>query len=75
MLGLAVEGGEIAASAAGDENLFPRLFGALDDGHAPAAFAGLDRAQQAGGTGAENQDVKVVGRHVAKKASDSIRMP
>ena len=49
----AVQVGEIAASAAGDEDFFAGAFGVVEHHHAAAALAGGECAHQAGGAGAQ----------------------
>ena len=49
--------GEIAAPAAGDQNLFPDSIAAFDDQHAPAALAGLDGAHQARGAATDDNHI------------------
>ena len=50
--------GEVAAAAAGDQDLLADAVGVLDHQHAPAALAGGDRAHQAGGAAADDQRVE-----------------
>ncbi len=52
--------GEITASAAGDENLFPDALGMLKNGYPASALPGLDRAHQTGGASAENDGIVVL---------------
>ena len=66
IFGLAMQIGEIAAASAGDKDLLGDAVSTLKNGDAPAAFASFDGAQEAGGTGAENDDIKVVGHEIAK---------
>ena len=61
ILGLAVEVGEVAAAAAGDENLLAQAVGVFEHGDAASALAGLDGAHQARCAAAENQCVEVMG--------------
>jgi hypothetical protein len=56
----AMEVCEIAAASAGDKDLLARAIGPFQDCDAPAAFAGLDSAHQAGGSGAQNYGIKFV---------------
>ena len=56
---LAVNVGEITASAAGDQDFLPHAIGMLKHGDAPPAFAGFDRTKKSRGPGAKNQSVKV----------------
>jgi len=53
--------GEVAAPAAGDQDLRARLRGMVEQQHAPTAPPGADRAHQAGRAGAE--DDHVIGCH------------
>jgi hypothetical protein len=52
--------GEIAAAAAGDENFLPDAIGMFKHRDAPPAFAGLNRAEESLCTPAKNQSVKVM---------------
>ena len=52
-----MEVGEVAAAAAGDEDLLAGAVGVFEDEGAAAAAAGLDGAHEAGGAGAEDEDV------------------
>ena len=54
MFRLAVDIGEVASAAAGDEDLLARAVGVLDDGDAASAFTSLRRAHQPGGAAAKN---------------------
>src|SRR5713226_6478858 len=56
---LAMNVGEITAPSAGDENLLPYSIGMLEHGDTPSAFAGLNRAEEAGGTAPKHQGIKV----------------
>ena len=67
-----MEIGEIAAAAAGDEDLFAGPRGALEDGDAAAAFSGFDGAQQAGGSRAENQCIVLVVHFVKIRAAQAL---
>ena len=58
---LTVQVGEVAAAAAGNQNLFADTFGAFENGYAASALASLDGAHEAGCASAENDDVDVVG--------------
>ena len=51
--------GEVAASAAGDQNLFSDALGPLQHGHAPSALAGLNGAHQTGRATAENDYIEL----------------
>jgi hypothetical protein len=51
---------EIAASSAGDEDLFARAIREFQDRDAPAAFARLDRAHQPRGSRAQNYCIEFV---------------
>jgi hypothetical protein len=55
-----VQVGEVAAPAAGHEDLLAHAVGALEHQHAAAAPAGFDGAHQAGGAGPDDDDVEVV---------------
>ena len=50
--------GEVAAASAGDEDLLAGAIGELDDENAAAAAAGVDGAHEAGGSCAEDEDVR-----------------
>ena len=50
--------GEVAASAAGDPDLFADCFVAFEDGHRPAPLTRFDSAHQAGRARTDNHDVK-----------------
>jgi hypothetical protein len=52
--------GEVAAAAAGDENLFAQAVGALEDGDAASTFAGFDGAHKAGGASAKDQCIETM---------------
>jgi hypothetical protein len=52
ILRAAMEISEIATASAGDQDLFACAIGALQDYDAPTARTGLNRAHQAGGSGA-----------------------
>ncbi len=58
IVGLAVDIREIAATAAGDEDLFPEPVGMLQNRDAASALARLDGAHQASRAAAENQRVE-----------------
>ena len=64
ILGPAVEVGEVAATAAGDENFFAEPVGVVEDGDAASALAGFDGAHQARCAAAENQCVEVMSHGV-----------
>ena len=53
--------GEIAAAAAGDQDLLADSFRALQHKHMPAALARLDSAHEAGSPAAEHDDIKFLG--------------
>jgi hypothetical protein len=52
-----VKVGEIAAAAAGDQNLLADSVRAFDHQDAPATLAGFHGTDQAGGAGSQNDDV------------------
>jgi hypothetical protein len=58
---MAMEIGEIAAPAAGDENLLANPVGALEDRDASPALSRLDGAHQPSRAAAKDQCVKSVG--------------
>jgi len=51
--------GKVAASAAGDQNLFADALSALQHGHAPSALAGLNGAHKAGRSAAKNDYIEL----------------
>jgi dolichol kinase len=53
--------GEVAASASGDEDLFPESVCVIEYGDAAATLAGFDGAHQSGGASAENEGVEGMG--------------
>ena len=57
----AVKVGEVAASAAGDQNFFAQAVGVFEHRDAAAALAGFDGAHQAGCAAAENECIEGVG--------------
>ncbi len=63
----AVQVGEVAAPAAGDQDLFADALGPLQHGHAAPAPAGFNGAHQAGCSAAENDHVKTLHRKRARK--------
>ena len=60
IFGLAMEIGEVAAAATGDEDLLAESVGSLENGDTAAALTGFDGAHQTGGAAAEDQSVKGV---------------
>ena len=56
--GTGVEIGKVAATAAGDANLFAELVIVLDQEDASAALSSHRRAHHAGGTSADDDDVE-----------------
>ena len=60
---LAVNVGEVAAAAAGDEDLLARAIGVLEDGDAASALARFDGAHQSGGAGTKNDCVEAMRGH------------
>ncbi len=56
---LAMNVGEIATPPAGDEDFLADAIGMLEHGDTPPAFASLDRAEEASGTAAKHQRIKV----------------
>ena len=60
VLGAGVEVGEVAAAAAGDEDFLAGFVGVVDEEDAGVAATGLDGAQEAGGSGSEDDDVEGV---------------
>jgi len=57
---LAVKVGEIAASAAGDQDFLSEAIGVFEDGDAAAALAGFDGAHQSGRAASENECIEGV---------------
>jgi hypothetical protein len=62
ILWFGVKVGEIATTAAGNQDFFADAVGMLYDGYAAASLAGLKCAKQPGCAGAEDQDVKGTGQ-------------
>jgi hypothetical protein len=60
ILRVAIQIGEIAASAAGDQNLFAGTLAALQNGHTAPAFAGFDGAEESRGSRAKHYSIKFV---------------
>ena len=56
----AMDIGEVAAAAAGDEDFLPRGLGMVEHEDAPAPPARPHGAEQAGGTGAEHHDIEIL---------------
>ena len=68
ILGLAVQIGEIAAPAAGDEDLLANAIGVLQHGDPAATLAGFDGTHQSGCAAAENNYVEgLVGQVISFK--------
>ncbi len=61
ILGRAVDVGEIAAPATGNQDLLSRTLSAFQQGHSPTPLARLDCAHQTRGAGPQNQDVVSLG--------------
>ena len=59
VFGAGADVGEVAAAAAGDEDLVAGLVGVVEEEDAAAAAAGFEGGHQAGGAGAEDDDVEV----------------
>src|SRR4051812_43172489 len=59
VLRAAMQVGEVATPAAGDQNLFADALGVLQHRHVPTALARFDSAHQTGRTAAENQHIQV----------------
>src|ERR1700674_818296 len=55
-----MKGREIAAASARDQDLLAHAIGAFQDNDVPTAFAGLDRAHQSRGSGAQNYSIEFV---------------
>ncbi len=60
ILRLAMDVGEVAAASAGDEDFLADAVGVFEDGDATAALGGFDGAEQAGGAGADYQNVELM---------------
>ena len=58
--------GEVAASAAGDQDFLPYAFGSFDYRDPPSALASLQGAHQACGAAAEHQRVKLQVHQIAR---------
>ena len=63
VFGATVEVGEVAAASAGDEDLLARAFGVLEDGSTRVRAAGVDGADESGGTCAEDDRVEGMRGH------------
>ena len=59
VFGFGADVGEVAAAAAGDEDLFAGAVGVVEEEDAAASFAGFDGGHQAGGACAEDHYVKL----------------
>jgi len=59
IFGRAMKIGEVGAAAAGDEDFAANAVVAFENGDAAAAFAAFGSAKEAGGTGAEDEDVEL----------------
>ncbi len=57
VFGRGVEVGEVGAASAGDENFGAGAVGVVEDEGAAVALAGFDGGHEAGGAGAEDDDV------------------
>ena len=57
ILRLAMKVGEVAAASAGNKDFFADFFGAFEEQDTAAAFGGFSGAEEAGGAGAEDEDV------------------
>jgi len=58
IFGSGVKVGEVAAASAGNEDFFADAVGVFEERDATAASAGLEGAEETGGTSAEDQDVE-----------------
>ena len=54
----AAQVGEVAAAAAGNDDLLARFVGMIDQQHLATPLAGPERAHQASGAGADNRDIE-----------------
>ena len=61
--------GEVAASAAGDEDFFADAVGVIEKGDAASALAGFDCAHESCGACAEDYGVEGLGDGVGQRAS------
>ena len=52
--------GEVATPATGDENFLADLIGPFENRYTAAALAGFDRAEEPGSAGAEHESIKFV---------------
>jgi hypothetical protein len=76
----AAEVGEVAAPAAGDEDLLARLVRVVEQQHAPAALARAQGGEHPGRSGAEDDDIEVAHAAAASPAmarpiASATRMP
>jgi hypothetical protein len=63
IFGRSVKVSEIATTATGNEDFFADAVGVLEYGDAAAAFACFESAEEAGGAGAEHQNIKGTGQN------------
>jgi len=71
ILRLAMNVGEVAASAAGDEDFLADAVGVFEDGDAAATLARFDGAQQAGSAAADYQNVKFLRQDFPRAVPES----
>src|SRR5579863_2406996 len=74
VFGLAIKIGEIAASAAGDEDFLAGFVGSLENRDAAAALSGFDGAEETRGSRSEDQGVEVVGHLMERTAWNYTRL-
>ena len=58
VFGAGMEIGEVGAASSGDEDFFSRFVGVVDEEDAVSAMSGEGGAEEAGGTGSEDDDVE-----------------
>src|SRR5438477_9756969 len=65
--------GEIAAAAAGNEDLLSDPIGVLEHNHAPASPPGFDGAHQSGGAGACYDDIELLNQGESSNHTPSFK--
>src|SRR5258708_3188454 len=65
---LAINIGEIAAAAAGNQDFLAQSVGAFNDRHAPAAFSGFCGAEKSRSTRPEDQHVRAPGHQIVSSS-------
>ncbi len=65
--------GEVAASAARDEDFFADAVGVIEQSDAASALAGFDGAHESGGACAEDEGVEELGGWVGQMEASRVR--